>query len=444
VNFACTIAVISSKITDDGKPLLIKLRDERDEYREEVKYYKPEGDEKYGHMSVVKWGFSRGSNIYPDVINGAGINDAGFIITNTTVSDINPLNEATNSNMYLLNYAITHCANLKEFEELLDNWNNIRKFSTVNGNFAVVDSSGGVAMYEIYAPIQGAKVQWEKFDANSSVDDKGKFLGFVVRTNDNQWSPYSGGAAREKRAKEILTDLVNKGKINVKMVMRSLARDVCGDVEKVDIEALKERGVKIDSDLENRDIHNFLTETCISRYNTRFAFIGKGINKGDDKRLITMWVNLGEPDVGIFTPYFPITKKVPLYAWADPVSTQSMIVDNNSSSIMNDLIAHKGKLYVYDNLVVKLDPLGLFITESIDRTVDYAKVLEIQNWVYPTEDIIIEETNNFIDYLIKHNRKINTDLLYNFSEYALKYAYDDYNMFGDENPIHYNEWNFSY
>jgi len=43
-------------------------------------------------MSVVKWGFSRGSNLYPDVINGAGINDAGLIISNTTVSGINPAN----------------------------------------------------------------------------------------------------------------------------------------------------------------------------------------------------------------------------------------------------------------------------------------------------------------------------------------------------------------
>jgi hypothetical protein len=441
---ACTIAVISGKITNDGRPLLFKTRYERDEYREEVKYYKPVGDEKYGHMSVVKWGFNRGSNFYPDVINGAGINDAGLIISNTTVSDINPLSEATNSNMYLLNYSITHCKNLKEFEELLANWNNIRKFSTVNGNFAVVDGEGGAAMYEVYAPIQGAKVEWEKYDANSAVDNNGDFIGFVVRTNDNQWSPYTGGAAREKRANEILNELLKKRDINYKSLMRNLARDVCGDVEKTDIGALKKDGTGIDAKTKTLDIHNFYTETCISRYSTRFAFIGKGINKGDDKRLITMWVNLGEPDVGIFTPYFPATKKVPLYAWADPVSTQSMIVDNNSSSVMNDLISHKGKLYVYDNLVLKLDPLGLLITESIDKTVDYAKILEIQNWVFPTEDTIVVKTEEFLNFLRENSKKIDQDLLYNFSDYALNFAYDDYKMLDNESSIHYNEWNFIY
>lgn len=443
----CTLAVISGKVTDDGRPLLFKTRDERDEYRQEVKYYNPQGDEKYGHMSVVKWGFSRGSNLYPDVINGAGINDAGLIISNTTVSGINPANEITNSNMYLLNYAISHCKNLLEFEELLDSWHTIKKFSTIHGNFALVDSEGGAAIYEVYAPIQGAKIRWEKFDANNALDNNGNFIGFVVRTNDNQWSPYSGGAAREKRANEILMTLVNKGNISYKSLMRDLARDVCGDVEKVNLDVLKKSGADIDADLEAKDIHNFFTESCISRYNTRFAFIGRGIKAGEDNRLITMWANLGEPSVGIFTPYFPSTKKVPLLAWADKIERnekEEQIIDENSSSIINDLIAHKGKLLAYDNLVVQLDQLGLFIKEGIDKTVDFTKVLEIQNWVFPTEDIIIEKTESFLNDLRNNSKKIDEDLLYNFSDYALNFAYNDYKQIDEEMPIRFIEWNFKY
>jgi hypothetical protein len=395
-------------------------------------------------MSVVKWGFNGSNNFLPDVVNGAGINEAGFMIANTTVSGANPLNEVTNSDMYLLNYAITHCKNLKEFENLLDNWNNIKKNSTVNGNFAVIDSEGGVAMYEVYAPSIGAKVEWEKFDANKAVDDKGKLLGFVVRTNDNQWSPYTGGAAREKRSNEILKNLLSKKQINQKTIMRELARDICGDVEKVDVAALKASGADISEEVGNKDIHNFYTETCISRYNTRFAFIGRGIKGKENKQLITMWVNLGEPDVGIFTPYFPLSKEVALYAWAAPESTQKKTIDNNSSSMMNDLIARKGKLSVYDNLVVKLDPFHIFIIEGIDRTVDYPKVLEIQNWVFTTEDIIITETEKFLDYLRQNPKKINNKLLYNFSDYALRYGYDDYNTIDKPSPVEFHEWNFKY
>ena len=443
----CTIAVVSGKVTEDGRPLLFKTRDERDEYRQEVKYYKPQGDEKYGHMSVVKWGFSRGSNLYPDVINGAGINDEGLIISNTTVSGINPANEITNSNMYLLNYAISHCKNLLEFEELLDSWHTIKKFSTVHGNFALVDSEGGAAMYEVYAPIQGAKVRWEKFDANSATDRDGNFTGFVVRTNDNQWSPYSGGAAREKRANEILRGLVNRGNISYKSLMRDLARDVCGDVEKVDVKALEQEGVKINADLEAKDIHNFFTESCISRYNTNFAFIGRGIKNDEDKRLINMWVNLGEPSVGIFTPYFPLSKKVPLYAWADKLrNTEDRIeiIDENSTSLMNNLIVNVGELSAYENIQSILDPLGLIVLKGVDKYVDYSRVLEIQNWVFPTEDIIIEKTEKFLNDLRTNIVEISDELLYSFSEYSLNFAYDDYEKIDKAMPLQFREWNFKY
>lgn len=446
IGYTCTIAVVSGKITNDGRPLLFKTRDERDEYRQEVKYFKPKADEKYGHMSVVKWGFSRGNNLYPDVINGAGINDAGLIITNTTVSGINPVNEITNSNMYLLNYAISHCKNLLEFEDLLNRWHTIRKFSTVNGNFALVDNEGGAAIYEIYAPIQGAKVQWEKFDANSTVDDKGSFIGFVVRTNDNQWSPYSGGAAREKRANEILTNLLNKKDVSNITLMRELARDVCGDIEKVDLNNFTEKQSDIPDELNSKDIHNFNTENCISRYNTNFAFIGRGVKKGEDKRLITMWVNLGEPSIGIFTPYFPFSKKIPLYAWADelPEQPNEQIVDENSSSVINNLIVNIGELSVYENNKVTLDPLGIIILDPIDRTVDYEKVVEIQNWVFPTEDVIIEKTEEFLDYLRKHVEVISEESLYEFSEYSLNFAYTDYKNMKEDMPLRYEDWDFKY
>ncbi|MDY6820555.1 MAG: hypothetical protein SVN78_02900 [Deferribacterota bacterium] len=443
--FACTIAVISGKATTDGRPIIFKTRDERDEYRQEVKYYPPTGDEKYGHMSVVKWGLNN-NPIFPDVINGAGINETGFMITNTTVYS-NLLAESINSNMPLLNYAIPRCKTLEDFENILGNWHKIKNVSTISGNFAVVDANGKAAIYEINktSPIL-TKIRWEKFSADDAYDENGNFLGFVVRTNDNQFSPYTGGSAREERANEILKKLALNNNINQKTIMRELSRDVCGDVEKVNIKELKEEGITIDEELENKDIYNFYTEECISRYNTNFAFVGRGIKKGEDKRLITMWVNLGEPSVGIFTPFFPLSKKVPLYAWADelPEENNVNIIDENSSSIMNNLIATKGELAVYDNLEVGLGPLGLTVTEGIDRTINYAKTLEIQDFVFPVEDIIIDETEKFLDMLREQSNIINSNLLYRFSDYAIRYAYDNYNMIDSDKPNEYRQWDFTY
>lgn len=445
IGYSCTIAVVSGKITNDGRPLIFKARDERDEYRQEVKYYPPVGDEKYGHMSVVKWGLNN-NPIFPDVINGAGINETGFMITNTTVYS-NLLAESINSNMPLLNYAIPRCKTLEDFENILNNWHKINSVSTISGNFAVVDANGKAAIYEINktSPVL-TSIRWEKFSADDAYDENGNFLGFVVRTNDNQFSPYTGGVEREKRANEILTDLVNRKDVSHISLMRELARDVCGDVEKVDLNDLIEKEVEITDELEAKDIHNFYTENCISRYNTNFAFVGRGVREGEDKRLITMWVNLGEPSIGIFTPYFPLSKKVPLYAWADelPEKSNGRIIDENSSSIMNNLIVNIGELSVYENNKATLGPLGITVLEGVDKYIDYAKVVEIQNMIFPTEDIIIEKTEEFLNYLRNNTENISDELLYEFSEYSLNFAYTDYKKINDNMPLQYEDWDFTY
>jgi len=125
--------------------------------------------------------------LFPDVINGAGVNDAGFTISNTTVSNYNIFAEATNSNIALVNYAITRCKTLEDFENILNNWHKIKKFSTINSNFAVLDANGKPAMYEAYTPIQGAKVIWEKFDPDEAYDEDG-FVNSRPNSTPMLWS----------------------------------------------------------------------------------------------------------------------------------------------------------------------------------------------------------------------------------------------------------------
>ncbi len=427
--FPCTMAVISGKATTDGRALLLKLRDERDEYREEVKYYKPEGDEKYGHMSVVKWGLNKRPSMFPDVINGAGVNDAGFTISNTTVSNYNIFAEATNTNIALVNYAITRCKTLEDFENILNNWHKIKKFSTINSNFAVLDANGKPAMYEAYTPIQGAKVIWEKFDPDEAYDEDGNFLGFIVRTNDNQWSPFRGGYLREARLNDILIELKLNNNLNYKTLMNVAARDVCGDITKNLLNNYKTINMGIGSgetNSDNTDIHNFNTEGCISKYNTRFGFIAVHPKNTENKKLLTAWISLGEPDVGIFTPYFPLTKEVPPLAWADPGSTKDKIIDENSSSILNELIATKGKLSVYDNLKAEIVLGGLFASEEVDPTIDLIKLKEIQSRILPLQNDIINQTETFLKTISKDKNFVTDDRLYEFSKEMTKYLYENY------------------
>jgi hypothetical protein len=426
--FACTMAVISGKATTDGRPLLLKLRDERDEYRQEVKYYKPKDSEKYGHMSVVKWGFNKNS-MFPPIINGAGVNDTGFTISNTTVSDYNIFAEGTNSNIDLINYAITRCKTLEEFESILNNWHKIKKFTTINGNFAVIDAYGKTAMYEAYAPIQGAKIIWEKFDPNNAYDEDGNFLGFVVRTNDNQWSPFRGGHLREARLNDILKELKFNNDLNYKTLMQKAARDVCGDITNNILSNYKVSSSGIGSGAvkdSNVDVHNFNTEGCISKYNTRFGFIAIHPRENENEKLLTVWISLGEPDVGVFTPYFPLIKKVPLYSWADPESNNNKIIDENSSSILNELIARKGKLSVYDNLKANIILGGLVASEEVDPTIDLIKLKEIQSKIIPLQNKIIDQSETFLKKLGENKNLITNDRLYEFSKRMTNYLYENY------------------
>ena len=416
------MALISGKVTTDGKPLLLKLRDERDEYRQELKYYKPQGDEKYGHMSVVKWGFSRKNSVFPDVIIGAGTNDIGFTISNTTVSNYNILAEATNSNIDLINYAITRCKSLEDFEEILNNWHKIKKITTINGNFEIMDANGRLAMYEAYIPVQGAKVIWEKFDPEESYDTDGTFLGFVVRTNDNQWSPFRGGHVREARLKEILKKLVLEKRLNYKTLIQEAAKDTCGDQteELLANKNINYNGFGSEEIKNNTDIYNFNTEGCISKYNTRFGLVAVG---SEDKEGLTIWVTLSEPDIGIFTPYFPLTRKVPMPSWADPESTNIQVIDQNSSSILNNLIAHKGKLFVYDNLKADIILGGLYAKTEVDRTINLINLKKIQEKLFPIQEQMFENYENFMKN--KYATK-NKNQLFNFSNEQIKFLIDNY------------------
>lgn len=422
----CTMVVASGKITTDGRPVILKTRDESDEWRQEVKFFEAGGDRKYGHMSVVKWGFSNENSQFPSTITGIGVNMAGLAITNTTVLATNPLHEVTNSNMFLLNKAIETCANIADFEELLKNWHKIKRNSTVDGIFSLVDNEGGAAMFEITAMTIGSPLLFEKLDANTAVDDNGKFIGFVVRTNKHKWDfTNDGGETRRKRAVAIMNKLLDNNTVDYKSIMQVVSRDVCGNIKKSD----------------NPDFDDHL---CISRYNTRFGSVVRGIKAGEDKRLITMWVNLGEPSIGIYTPFFPFSKKVPLYAYADdlPENTGGLIVDENSASIMNNLIVNVGELSVYDNNVATFGLGKLTVEEKMDRRVDYQDILRIKKQVLPVENLIIKNTEDFLNNMREEPSYISEKNLYNFSQYAIDYAYNFYKTINDNSSTIHN-WNYN-
>ena len=441
---------MSPKVTTDGKPVLMKNRDDSDSWEQEVKYYKGKNHEIGGNMSVVKWGINK--NIlspYPDNINAGGVNEAGFAVTNANVIGKNPLHELTNSTIALLNESLEECVTVDDFEKLLNRWHENNKTKTINGVFGIIDAFGGAAIFEIISPYIGSPLRYERFDADDAYDDNGNFLGFVVRTNKHQWSTHHGGVDRHKRAYNMLKSMSLNNRLSYKTVMQEVARDVCGDVEKIyrNIKEPASKPVQVELDPNRRIyatstyIDNFYTGFCISRYNTNVSIIVRGVKKYESPGLTTMWVSLGEPSVGVFTPYFPASKNVPLYAWADKIPKDGKIIDKSSASVFNSAIVEL-ELSVYSNNKLSTANIDGIKRYAMDKTINYEKVLEIQKWSLPLEDLLIEKTEDFLNCIRSNGSHVDNNNLFDFSDYATNFAYKDY-MGYKENFSYFSTWDFT-
>ena len=104
---ACTIAVVSGKATEDGRPLLWKNRDteERDNL---VQVF---SDGKYRLMAVVDAGQSAAIWM--------GMNEAGLCLANSLSLDLPGGNTEGRGNGRFMKLALETCASVAEFESLL-------------------------------------------------------------------------------------------------------------------------------------------------------------------------------------------------------------------------------------------------------------------------------------------------------------------------------------
>ena len=109
--FACTSAIISGRVTPDGRPLLWKHRD-TDAAQNLVRYFK--GD-KYAFSAVAQT-----DNPNPRAV-WMGVNEAGFAIMNTMSYNIEPTDDDDiyANNGYIMKLALGECADAAEFEALL-------------------------------------------------------------------------------------------------------------------------------------------------------------------------------------------------------------------------------------------------------------------------------------------------------------------------------------
>jgi hypothetical protein len=288
---ACTTGVISGKATIDGRPLLWKNRDAPYKNNQVRRFT----GGKYACTAIVNAG--QNATIW------MGVNDAGFCIENSVTSDLSEKGSKGMGNGAFMLRALKSCATVEEFAELLHQTNGKR---STNANFGVIDAVGGAAIFE-----SGAS-SFKMFDANDpAVAPK----GYVIRSNfsftgNPSIDPsdragvnmiYSGG--RFLRGCQLVDMAIADGGVSVEYLLQHNTRDladsdgnaICGTVNG-DVGALP---TTVD------------TSHTISRRTSVSAAVFHGVKPGEDHRLTTMWVMLGEP---AFTLAVPCWAAVPVVA----------------------------------------------------------------------------------------------------------------------------------
>jgi len=418
--WACDVAVVSGKVTTDGKPLIWKNFDNSSSDRQQVAYFPAKKSGPGGYLMVYRFEngmklLNNGSAITPS----GGVNESGFAIAGTSVyQDYNLMAEPVNINTVLMEEALATCTTLAEFESLLKRWPYYHWGTVISANFVVIDAKGGAALYECFTGHLNTGLnlmQFRKNDANTGKITnqygwtlkraQSNFIGFHIMTNYNYYIPWNVGQDRKYRAEALLTQLATEKRINYRTVMREVAKDVVGK--------------QVQTDLSSET--NYSTTYCLSRNATRSSIVVSGVASGDNPRLATMWVNLGEPSVGVFVPFFAAARGTSELARVDTYANGAWR-DYDDSCLLNQAISARE---TYGSLIYSSNE-GDVIWGMYDNYINKVELANVQQWTFPIEDTIIDNAESFLSSLESNPAQITAFNLKDFADYCADYAYENF------------------
>lgn len=274
---ACTSAVVSGRVTPDGRPLLWKNRD-TDYLQNSVKYFK---GNKYAFIGIVNSKAKHPREVW------MGTNSAGFAIMNTQSYNIEKnINDDDRgpSNGSILYKALSVCATVADFRCFLDT---IAKPSGIEANIGVIDAQGGAAMFEV------GYYHYAFYDAN---DTKTAPHGYIARTNFSFMGDKNvgGGYVRYNTEEAVLQKGSLTFSITPQWIFSNLSR----------LFVNSQLGIDLRDGRYNKPVTNgwFIDQDFIPRYSTASTVVVQGVKKGENPELTTMWTVLGYPPVSVAFP----------------------------------------------------------------------------------------------------------------------------------------------
>ena len=319
---ACTIGAASGSATADGRPMIWKTRDTGVKNNE--LYYNTSG--KYKFLSLINAG---------STASWHGVNEKGFSILNSSSNDLRGWSRARRSrdpnaprwsrdpntprhsrepndpgslrdsgnwldNGTLMRYSLANCADVAEFEKLLEKTNVTGRRTAAN--FVVMDAKGEVAIFET-----GPK-KFKKFDAKDpNVAPNGYILrsNFAFSAGEENNSSRRNSFNRYKRTSDLVKGFYADGKVTYKDILRTQMRDfsdVKGEAISVPFAS------RFDANVPAGYIKN---RWSLCRASSASAALVVGVRDGEDPRLSTMWTLLGQPAAAVAVPYWPVGKTPP-------------------------------------------------------------------------------------------------------------------------------------
>lgn len=338
---ACTSAIITGKLTPDGRPLLWKHRD-TSEFNNRIEHF---AGSKYSFIALVNSPDKGG-------IAWSGTNNAGFSIINTASYNLKDDDvEEMDKEGELMYNALSVCKNLADFEAFLDQHPRPMR---VEANFGVIDAEGGAAYYEVN------NTKWTKLDVN---DPEVAPHGYLVVTNFSHTGRADKGMGyiRYNNAQKIIRDKISVSEraITPQWIFNELSRSFYHSFLNIDL--------KTDLDKVSHSGW-FIDQDFIPRYTSTASIVIQGVKPHENPELTVMWTVLGYPPLGIAVPLFEKSgNQIPSFMTKSATSANSELCDW-ALGLKNEIFANRrGSGLKYFNAAKLFDDSGTGYMQRIAR-----------------------------------------------------------------------------
>ncbi len=293
----CTTLVAARAATSHGGPMFWKNRDTGTLSNKVMLVT----EHPYSFVALVDADDSAGRAAW------AGVNAVGFAIANTASYNLpQPADEGREQEGVVMAEALRTCRTVDDLERLIERRKGRRL--GVRTNFFAIDASGGAVIIETH------NNGHTRYDASSFPGNR------IANTNFSRSGGVDEGAGymRFDRASELL-ETITADRLNASTVFEILSRDM----EHPLLQHPSRGAWKTLPADRPYWVHSNYT---INRPSTASAVVVEGVRPGQDPRLTTMWVALGEPVTTIAVPVWFAAGTPPEELWqgkAAPISAEA-------------------------------------------------------------------------------------------------------------------------